>query len=140
MMIQAQSNQITFAAQGDVTTVDEVIATNLITNESVNIPGTAILTLQSVATGVDKTITAEVITCADYEGNNYKTVKIGNQVWMAENLKSTKYSGGTSILLITETAAWWDTDRASTILGYSHWLVATIRFIKAMSGSQEGCL
>jgi uncharacterized protein (TIGR02145 family) len=33
----------------------------------------------------------------DFEGNNYDTIKIGNQVWLNQNLRSKFYSDGTSV-------------------------------------------
>ena len=41
--------------------------------------------------------TNECITVVDIEDNKYNAVKIGNQYWMSENLKSTKYADGTDI-------------------------------------------
>ena len=39
-----------------------------------------------------------VNTISDYDGNIYNTVRIGNQCWMKENLRTTNYADGTPIL------------------------------------------
>jgi uncharacterized protein (TIGR02145 family) len=42
----------------------------------------------------------------DQEGNVYKTIVIGNQEWMAENLKTSIYRNGNSIGNITDNSQW----------------------------------
>jgi len=56
----------------------------------------------------EKVLYEEAQPVTDIDGNIYKTVKIGNQVWMAENMKATKYSDGTPLTLITNQAVWDD--------------------------------
>ncbi len=45
-------------------------------------------------------------TVADIDGNIYKTIKIGNQIWMAENLRTTRYRNGDSVPNIIDNDAW----------------------------------
>ena len=42
----------------------------------------------------------------DIDGNSYDTVKIGNQVWLKENLKVRHFNNGDVIPLITDESNW----------------------------------
>ncbi|MBE9469141.1 MAG: fibrobacter succinogenes major paralogous domain-containing protein [Bacteroidetes bacterium] len=54
----------------------------------------------------DNLIDAGMYVLKDIEGNAYDVVKIADQVWMAENLKTTKYNDGTDIPLVEDGAEW----------------------------------
>jgi uncharacterized protein (TIGR02145 family) len=45
-------------------------------------------------------------TLLDIEGNEYETIQIGNQTWMAENLRTTKYNDGVSIPVVNDNTSW----------------------------------
>jgi uncharacterized protein (TIGR02145 family) len=59
----------------------------------------------------------------DKDGNEYKTIEIDGRVWMAENLKTTKYNDGSDIPMVTNDTewsglntpayCWYDNDKAS---------------------------
>jgi uncharacterized protein (TIGR02145 family) len=59
---------------------------------------------ESEGTDLDSIQTEETV--MDIDGNIYKTVKIGDQVWMAENLKTTRLNDGQSILYEPNSSDW----------------------------------
>lgn len=45
-------------------------------------------------------------TIKDYDGNSYRTKKLGEQWWMVNNLKTTHYADGTEIPLVESVTVW----------------------------------
>ncbi|MBN1598553.1 MAG: T9SS type A sorting domain-containing protein [Bacteroidales bacterium] len=54
----------------------------------------------------NKNITFNFIPCTDEDENNYPVVILGNQIWMGENLKTTKYCNGDPIPNVTDGPEW----------------------------------
>ena len=77
-------------------------------------------------------ITAMIFSCADddpitpapltdFDGNEYKEVTIGEQTWMAENLRTTHYADGTEIPNVTSETAWVELGDNSIDKAYSYY-------------------
>ncbi|MBN1480121.1 T9SS C-terminal target domain-containing protein [candidate division KSB1 bacterium] len=59
------------------------------------------------------TVIPKVAPISDIDGNLYRIVKIGDQWWMAENLKVTRYRNGESIPKVTDDLEWSDLNTAA---------------------------
>ncbi len=71
--------------------------------------------LLDVAGGFNPDLTYGKVT--DYDGNNYATIEIGEQTWMAENLKVTHYADGSSLPQVADGSEW--EGLASSVKAYS---------------------
>ena len=75
-----------------------------------NSVGTSYGEERSFTTSSDGLACPGAATVTDTDGNTYNTVQIGDQCWMKENLRTTKYADGTSInqgLTTSTTVAYW---------------------------------
>lgn len=55
----------------------------------------------------------------DYDGNRYPVTQIGNQVWMARNLRTTHYADGTEIPHVAGNTEWADLEDNNSDKAYS---------------------
>jgi uncharacterized protein (TIGR02145 family) len=58
--------------------------------------------------GEERSITtpAAPTTVTDVDGNVYNTVQIGDQIWMKENLKTSRYNTGSAIPYVVDNGSW----------------------------------
>ena len=90
---------------GDLNILDIVLIVNLILsnelNDSADINDDGILNVLDIVQLVNCVVEENCenlgSSCIDYDGNIYETVVIGNQLWMAENLRVTQYNNGDQI-------------------------------------------
>jgi uncharacterized protein (TIGR02145 family) len=66
--------------------------------------------------GISKKQEVKFTTCRDFDGNHYKVVTIGNQLWMAENLRTVHYANGDTIFQITNDSIWVTLTRGASIV------------------------
>ena len=69
-----------------------------------------VVVTNSDTNGIEIKMIASAGTVTDVDGNVYQSVKIGNQVWTVENLRTTRYNDGSPIPLDTSSASWDDGD------------------------------
>ena len=80
-------------------------------------------------------------TVTDYDGNVYNTLRLGNQCWMKENLRSTHYSDGTAIAAgsgTSTTVAYYYTPGGSFNYGYLYNWKAVMRNSSSSQANPSG--
>jgi len=95
---------------GSLNVLDIVISANMVLadeyDEIADMNEDGELNILDLVIMVNLVLYGEAGACIDIDGNVYETVQIGEQVWMAENLKVTHYNDGSEIPNITNDGDW----------------------------------
>jgi len=75
-----------------------------------NVGGSDVLLKQNYITVTNVPITGQpcpgMVTVTDIDGNVYNSVQIGNQCWLQQNLKTTRFNNGTAIPIVPDNLTW----------------------------------
>ncbi|MDL2262800.1 fibrobacter succinogenes major paralogous domain-containing protein [Bacteroidales bacterium OttesenSCG-928-I21] len=75
--------------------------------KTINFFSSGNIVFERLVTDIDSIIFYDAsITVTDIDNNTYTTVQIGDQIWMAENLRTTRYNDGTIIPNVTDNSSW----------------------------------
>ena len=94
----------------DSKTADGTGAGSFISNLTALPPNTTLnaraYATNSAGTSYGNVISFKTFAVMDIDGNGYTSVTIGTQVWLVENLSTTRYNDGTPVPLVTDNTAW----------------------------------
>jgi uncharacterized protein (TIGR02145 family) len=95
---------------GEINVLDIVLAANMVLaneyDEIADMNEDGELNILDLVIMVNLVLYGDDGACTDIDGNIYETVQIGDQLWMAENLKVTHYNNGDEITHITNNEDW----------------------------------
>ena len=119
LKVQNGNSNATMVSQFEIKIDGEIVLssgdftkkTNMISKEITGLTRSSVLevTLDKTKDGFITMLIQGVLidgVISDIDGHLYKTVKIGDNVWMAENLRTSHYNDGTPITHITDNAIW----------------------------------
>jgi hypothetical protein len=84
------------ALQGRISGIYQCNITGLEVNTPYHVRAYAINSI-GISYGADISFTTDPVNVSDADGNIYNVIRIGSQLWMKENLRTTKYQNGDAI-------------------------------------------